>query len=56
MLKSKFGNTSDRYTSRWFFEAVIAGISFELIYSIKVLLETVSSGHDSDVLKYDEYA
>lgn len=61
MPKANFGNTNDGNTSRRFFEntklaAEITGISHELIYRFKVILETISSGHKIDVGKYDNYA
>lgn len=49
MPKPNFGNTNDGNTSRRFFEnprlaADITGVNFELIYRLKVILETISSG------------
>lgn len=59
--KANYGNTNDGNTSRRFFEnpalaADITGIDYELIYRLKVILETISSGHIIDVQKYDAYA
>lgn len=61
MPKTNFGNTNDGNTSRRFFEnpqlaADITGINYELIYRLKVILETISSGHIIDSQKYDCYA
>lgn len=61
MPKSNFGNTNDGNTSRRFFEnphlaADITGINYDLIYRLKVILETISSGHKIDSQKYDSYA
>lgn len=61
MPKANFGNTNDGNTSRRFFEnpelaSEITGISYDLIYRFKVILETISSGHLINVTKYDEYA
>lgn len=61
MPKSNFGNTNDGNTSRRFFEnprlaAEITGISYELIYRLKVILEAISSGFKIDPVKYDQYA
>ncbi|KAK9688610.1 hypothetical protein QE152_g35188 [Popillia japonica] len=61
MPKTNFGNTNDGNTSRRFFEnphlaADITGINYELIYRLKVILETISSGHKIDSQKYDCYA
>lgn len=61
MPKSNFGNTNDGNTSRRFFEdpnlaAEITGISFELIYRLKVILEALSSGFEIDPAKYEAYA
>lgn len=61
MPKANFGNTNDGNTSRRFFEnpqlaADITGINYELIYRLKVILETISSGHRIDTKKYDKYA
>lgn len=61
MPKANFGNTNDGNTSRRFFEdpqlaSDITGISHELIYRLKVILETISSGHIIDPEKYDKYA
>lgn len=59
--KANFGNTNDGNTSRRFFEdpklaAGITGVSYDLIYRLKVILETISSGHIIDSAKYDKYA
>lgn len=61
MPKVNFGNTNDGNTSRRFFEnpqlaADITKVDFELIYRLKVILETISSGHKIDVQQFDEYA
>lgn len=61
MPKSNYGNTNDGNTSRRFFEnpqlaSDITGVNFDLIYRLKVILETISSGYIIDVKKYDEYA
>lgn len=61
MPKGNFGNTNDGNTSRRFFEdpklaSEITGISYDLIYRLKVILETISSGYIIDVEKYDKYA
>ncbi|CAH0552735.1 unnamed protein product [Brassicogethes aeneus] len=61
MPKANFGNTNDGNTSRRFFEdptlaSEITGISYELIYRLKVILETISSGHLIDEKKFDKYA
>lgn len=61
MPKANFGNTNDGNTSRRFFEdpkkaSEITGISYELIYRLKVILETISSGHKINTEKYDSYA
>ncbi|XP_057670661.1 uncharacterized protein LOC130902488 [Diorhabda carinulata] len=47
MPKSNFGNTNDGSTSRKFFDdpklaSEITGISYDLIYRLKVILETIS--------------
>lgn len=59
--KANFGNTNDGNTSRRFFEnpelaSDITGVDFNLIYRVKVILETISSGHKIDTKKYDAYA
>lgn len=59
--KSNFGNTNDGNSSRRFFgdpklAADITGISYDLIYRLKIILETISSGHAIDPEKYDKYA
>lgn len=61
MPKVNFGNTNNGNTSRRFFEnpqlaADITKIDFELIYRLKVILETISSGHKIDVQQFDDYA
>lgn len=61
MPKANFGNTNDGNTSRRFFDnpqlaSDITGISYELIYRLKVILETISSGHKINPEKYDIYA
>lgn len=60
MPKANFGNTNDGNTSRRFFEnpeldADITEVDFQLIYRLKIILETISSGHKIDVKKFDEY-
>ncbi|CAH1100621.1 unnamed protein product [Psylliodes chrysocephalus] len=59
--KANFGNTNDGNTRRRFFEdpkvaSKITGISYDLIYKLKVILETISSEHIIDPEKYDKYA
>lgn len=49
-------NTSRRIFENPELAAQITGISFQLIYRFKVILETISSGHEIDIVKYDEYA
>ncbi|GBP18914.1 hypothetical protein EVAR_20446_1 [Eumeta japonica] len=61
MPKANFGNTNDGNTSRRFFEdpklsSDITGINYELIYRLRVILETISSGYDLNIEKYEEYA
>lgn len=61
MPKANFGNTNDGNTSRRFFEnpqlsAEITKVDFQLIYRLKVILETISSGHKIDIQQFDEYA
>lgn len=61
MPKANFGNTNDGNTSRRFFEnpklaSEITGISYDLIYRLKVILEAISSGHEIDTGKYEKYA
>ena len=61
MPKVNFGNTNDGNTSRRFFEdpkltSEITGVNYDLIYRLKVILETISSGHMIDTEKYDQYA
>lgn len=61
MPKANFGNTDDGNKSRRFFEdpqiaADITGISYDVIYRLKVILETISSGYKVDPEKYDKYA
>ncbi|CAH1108515.1 unnamed protein product [Psylliodes chrysocephalus] len=61
MSKSNFGNTNDGNTSGRFFEnptlaAEITGISYELIYRLKVILEAISSGFKIDPVNYEIYA
>ena len=61
MPKANFGNVNDDNTSRRFFDnpqlaAEITGISYDLIYRLKVILETISSGHKINIKKYDKYA
>ncbi|KAK5645599.1 hypothetical protein RI129_006899 [Pyrocoelia pectoralis] len=60
MPKTNFGNTNDGNTSRRFFSdpkiaSDITGISYNLIYRLKVILEAISSGHLIDPEKYDRY-
>lgn len=61
MPKANFGNTNDGNTSRRFFEnpqlaADITKVDFNFIYRLKVILETISSGHKIDTQKFDDYA
>lgn len=61
MPKANYGNTNDGNTSRRFFEnprlaSDITGVNYDLIYRLKVILETISSGYVIDAKKYDEYA
>ncbi|CAH1099264.1 unnamed protein product [Psylliodes chrysocephalus] len=61
MPKSNFGNTNDGNTSRKFFEnptlaAEITGISYKLIYRLKVIMEGISSGFEIDPVTYEIYA
>ncbi|CAG9840685.1 unnamed protein product [Diabrotica balteata] len=61
MPKANFGNTNDGNTSRRFFEnpqlaADITKVNFELIYRLKIILETISSGHKIDVQQFDDYS
>lgn len=61
MPKTNFRNTNYGNTSRRFFEnphlaADIIGINYDLIYRLKVILETISSGHKIDSQKFDQYA
>ncbi|KAG6448524.1 hypothetical protein O3G_MSEX005516 [Manduca sexta] len=61
ILKANFGNTNDDNTSRRFFEdpilaSDITGISYDVIFRIKVILEAISSGHIINSEKYDKYA
>lgn len=58
MLKSNFCNTNDDNSSRRFLEspqldADITKVDFELIYRLKVKVETISSGHEKDVQQFD---
>lgn len=58
--KPGFGNTNDGNSSRRFFmdpelAAEITGIDPNLIYRLKVILETISSGHKICVQKFSEY-
>ncbi|GBP70310.1 hypothetical protein EVAR_52329_1 [Eumeta japonica] len=61
MSKANFGNTNDGNTSRRFFEdpklsSDITGIDYELIYRLRVILETISSGYEINLEKYEKYA
>ncbi|CAH1108526.1 unnamed protein product [Psylliodes chrysocephalus] len=61
MPKSNFGNTNDGNTSRRFFEnltlaAEITGISYELIYRLKAILEAISSRFEINPVNYERYA
>lgn len=61
MPKANFGNTNDGNTSRRFFEdpklsSDITGIDYELIYRLKVILETISCGFEINLEKYEKYA
>lgn len=58
--KPGFGNTNDGNTSRRFFAnpvlaAEITGLDYNFIYRIKVILETISSGHRIHIEKFAEY-
>lgn len=59
--KANFGNTNDGNTSRRFFadhelSAEITGISVDLIYRLKVILEALSSGHEINPENFSNYA
>lgn len=59
--KAGFGNTNDGNTSRRFFSdpetaSRITGIDITLINKLKVILETISSGHAIDAKKFEDYA
>lgn len=59
--KPGFGNSNDGNTSRRFFENAesssrITGINIGLMNRFKVILEVISSGHEIDHQKFDEYA
>ncbi|GBO98756.1 hypothetical protein EVAR_245_1 [Eumeta japonica] len=61
MPKANFGNTNDGNTSRRFFEdpklsSDITGTDYELIYRLRVILETISSGYEINLEKYEKYA
>lgn len=59
--KAGYGNTNDGNTSRRFFQNAecssrITGIDINLINRFKVILEVISSGHEIDHQKFDDYA
>ncbi|XP_063221512.1 uncharacterized protein LOC134535904 [Bacillus rossius redtenbacheri] len=59
--KQGFGTTNDGNTSRRFFAepdtaSRITGVNVELIKSLKVILEAISSGHHIDETKFHKYA
>lgn len=59
--KAGFGNTNDGNTSRRFFaehekSAKILGLDVNLIFRFKIILETISSGFQIDVSKFEKYA
>lgn len=59
--KPGFGNTNDGNTSRRFFDnpelaAEITGVNIQLIYRLKIILETLSSGYKIDTKKFTNYA
>lgn len=58
--KANFGNTNDGNTSRRFFEnhelsSEITGIDKNLIYRLKVILDTLCCGYKIDVEGFDRY-
>lgn len=58
--KANFGNTNDGNTSRRFFEnyqlsAEITGIDKEIIYRLKVILDTMCCGYKIDVDAFQKY-
>lgn len=59
--KANYGNISDGNTSRRFFgdpatSARITGLNINLIKRFGVILEVISSGHDIDTVKFDNFA
>lgn len=59
--KAGFGNTNDGNTSRRFFAdpevaAEVTGLNVQLIYRLKVILETMVSGHKINTKKFATYA
>ncbi|CAG9840790.1 unnamed protein product [Diabrotica balteata] len=59
--KAGYGNSNDGNTSRRFFQntecsSCITGINRELINRFKVILEVISSGHEIDHHKFENYA
>lgn len=62
MSEAIFGNTNNGNNNRRLFEknphlaADITGINYNLIYRLKVILETISSGHRIDSQKYNQCA
>lgn len=58
--KANFGNTNDGNTSRRFFDdfeisAAITGIDMNLIYRLKVILDTLCCGYKINADKFHEY-
>lgn len=59
--KANFGNTNDGNTSRRFFEnyeisAKITDLDQNLLYRLKIILDTLCSGHDINVDAFENYA
>nr|XP_022901971.1 uncharacterized protein LOC111414763 [Onthophagus taurus] len=59
--KANFGNTNDGNTSRRFFEnyeiaASITGIDKNLIYRLKIILDTLCSGYNINIKRFQDYA
>lgn len=60
-MKQGHGTTNDGNTARRFFEfseiaASITGVNQDLIKRFKIILETISSGHHIDTIKFKDYA
>ncbi|RVE44545.1 hypothetical protein evm_010791 [Chilo suppressalis] len=60
MPKANFGNTNDGNTSRRFFEeyeisAEITGINRDLIYRLKVILDTLCSGLKINIERFEKF-